>query len=65
MDKLFIAALVVWMLPVILGTQLIKEYKLRHDVGDFTLMFVPVINWIVLMVLSAEALEIYVNEEGE
>lgn len=64
MDKLFIAALVVWMLPVILGTQLVKEYKLRHDVGDFTLMFVPVINWIVLMVLSAEALEIYVNEEG-
>lgn len=63
MEHLLIA-LTIWILPVVLGTQLIKEYKLKHDVADFTLLFIPVFNWIVLIVLSAEALEIYTSEQG-
>jgi Na+/alanine symporter len=62
--KYLLIALIIWMLPTVLGTQLVKEYKLRHDVADFTLLFIPVINWIVLIVLSAEALEIYTSEQG-
>jgi hypothetical protein len=62
--KHLLIALIIWMLPVVLGTQLIKEYKLRHDFADFMLLLTPFINWIVLIVLIAEALEIYTSEQG-
>ena len=63
MAELFLL-LAVWLLPVILGVQLGKQYNIRsvRTSEDIVALFFPLLNWFLLIYCICEALEVWIGE---
>lgn len=53
-----------WLVPVILGVQLGKQYNIRsvRSAEDIVVLFFPCLNWFMLIYCICEALEVWIGE---